>query len=180
MADHIYATITIGGDVPYEKIKGLAEAIATEGIFEIGTGRRMTNSDDVEKYLLACAQVNKNPTFYDDQAPWGQFEDLEEWLKENDIDFDRDTEPSYEYDGETQAYRHETEEVYVYLHNASDHPVVKENVLVNWVKWLQENQIKKVINEIIKFIDPYPKLKPFKIVLVQEVSSEELSEDIFR
>ena len=49
------------------------------------------------------------PCFSDDQARYGQFEELEKFLRQHDIHFDRKSDTKYEYDGETVIFRGDKE-----------------------------------------------------------------------
>lgn len=173
MADRLFAVIEIGGDVPSNLIQELAETIATEDVYSAENEAKMDDPEVVRQYLLDCAQERTNPEFYNDQVAWGEFDILEDWLEEHGVDFDRTTAPSGEYNGETYAYRHETDEEFHYVHDKDRNPIIKYSRLTQWVEWLKDGQIDLVIDEIKEHIEPFPPLKSFRIVEAHKEESDE-------
>jgi hypothetical protein len=107
MSDRISAEIWIGGNIPEAIVPDLCAAITDEGValewaessFQpktVGDLRTSLRENDKHVRLLWLC---------DDQASWGQFENLERFLREHQIPFTRRTEGRYEYDPEIVEYR---------------------------------------------------------------------------
>jgi len=54
----------------------------------------------VRAAIETAASKGETVRFTDDEARYGQFEELENWLTSHGIDFDRHSDARYEYDGE--------------------------------------------------------------------------------
>lgn len=98
MSDRFPGDITIGGKIPRQLLDELAGMIASEGVsidwqYAIDKGA-------VRVAIEAAADRGETIRFTDDQARFGQFEELENWLTSHGIDFDRHSDARYEYDGE--------------------------------------------------------------------------------
>ena len=78
MADHMAAEIHIGGKVRRSVVQALCTAITESGAsLEQGGGRCHLNTPD--ELLDACPADADEPRLlklYDDQARWGEFEEL--------------------------------------------------------------------------------------------------------
>lgn len=99
MADYMTAQITIGGGLPRRLVPGLCAAITKEGLsLEWGEARFCPQSAqellevrcevDGRLYLRLC----------DDDAAYGEFDQLEAFLFRHGIPYDRQSEGKYEYD----------------------------------------------------------------------------------
>jgi len=98
MSDHFPGEITIGGGIPRRLLDELAGMIASEGV---GLDWQYTlDKAAVKAAIEAAADRGETVRFTDDEACCGQFEDLENWLTNHGIDFDRHSDARYEYDGE--------------------------------------------------------------------------------
>ena len=98
MSDRFPAEITIGGNIPRRLLDKLAGMIASEGV-SIDWQYAMDKAA-VRAAIEAAASRGETARFTDDEACYGQFEDLENWLTSHGIDFDRHSDARYEYDGE--------------------------------------------------------------------------------
>jgi hypothetical protein len=65
---------------------------------------------------------------YDDQASWGEFDDLESFLQNHDIPFCRYTEGKYEYDAEVVAF-HPASGLVQWLSDHGHHAIVQASAL---------------------------------------------------
>jgi hypothetical protein len=106
MSEPIAAEIRIGGPVPATLVPGLCRAIAQERLsldwgdapFSPTTkGELLAARDDLDGALLL--------RFYDDQASYGEFEELEHFLQRHGIPFDRLSEPKWEFTALTVVFR---------------------------------------------------------------------------
>lgn len=106
MSERLAAEIRIGGKVRRSVALELCAVIATERI-SLDWGEAPFEPKTVDD-LLAARVDHDDKLFvlrlYDDQASWGEFDDLEEFLRENDIPFVRHTEGKYDYDPEVVAF----------------------------------------------------------------------------
>ena len=98
MSDRFPGEITIGGSIPRRLLDKLAEKIASEGVSI--DWQYALDKAAVRKAIDAAAEHSETVRFTDDEASYGQFEDLENWLTSHGIDFDRHSDARYEYDGE--------------------------------------------------------------------------------
>jgi len=106
MSERIAAEIQIGGKVRRSVADELCCVIVTEGV-SLEWGDRPFEPRTVDD-LLAARVDNGDGVLtlrlYDDQAPWGELDDLEEFLREKKIPFVRYTEGKYDYDPEAVAF----------------------------------------------------------------------------
>jgi len=107
MSEHIATEIWIGGRIPQSLVLRLCEAIRREGVsLEWGDAffQPCTAGD-----LLAVRKADDRevPLLWlcDDQARWGQFEAMEEFLRSEGIAFNRRSDAKSEYDGELVMFR---------------------------------------------------------------------------
>ena len=98
MSDHFPGDIAIGGDIPRRLLDELAERIASEGVSI--DWQYALDPAAVRAAIEAAAAKGQTVRFTDDEASYGQFGDLENWLTQHGIDFDRYSDARYEYDGE--------------------------------------------------------------------------------
>ena len=103
MSDRFPGDITIGGDIPHRLLDLLSEMIASEGVsidWQYTLGKAA-----VQKVIEDAVARKETVRFTDDEACYGQFEELEGFLVERGIHFDRHSDARYEYDGENAYYR---------------------------------------------------------------------------
>jgi hypothetical protein len=130
MSEHLPAEIKIGGKVRRSVAAALCEVIVGEGVaLDWGEGRfrpqtvnellaaRNDDSDDVP-LLRLC----------DDQASWGEFDDLERFLRDNDIAYIRHSDGKYDLDSEGAAFHPDTGLVQ-WLTDHNRNPVVRASEL---------------------------------------------------
>jgi len=102
MAERFPTHISIGGKVERAIIPALIDAINTEELqSDWGIGLPVLRSD---KELLERLEDGHLSFFHEERA-WGEFPDLEQFLVENGIPFNRSHSPRYEYDGELVQFR---------------------------------------------------------------------------
>ena len=88
MAEYMTATLTVGGRITRAQLKKIRKLAEIEGA-------------DMEISEISEQEI----TIIDDEAPWGKFEQLEQYLIEQRIPFNRHSEAKYEYDAEIVFYR---------------------------------------------------------------------------
>jgi hypothetical protein len=98
MSDRFPAEITIGGSIPRRLLDKLADMIASEGVSI--DWQYALDKAGVRAAIEAAAARGETVRFTDDEACYGQFDELENWLTSHGIDFDRHSDARYEYDGE--------------------------------------------------------------------------------
>lgn len=101
MADRFPGDITIGGSIPRRLLDKLAGMIASEGVSI--DWQHALDKAAIREAIDGAAARGETVRFTDDEACYGQFEELENWLTSHGIDFDRHSDARYEYDGE-KAY----------------------------------------------------------------------------
>jgi hypothetical protein len=102
MSERFPAVITIGGKIPRKLIPDLIDVINTSG-----AGVEWGNHNTFEglETLTEVVGNNDHLVLCDDEARYGEFEDLECFLRNNDIPFDRHSAAWYEYDGDIVSFR---------------------------------------------------------------------------
>jgi hypothetical protein len=103
MPESIAAEISIGGEVPRLLIPALASAISDQGVSDEWGGSCLSEDQVIE--IINDVNANNVATFYDDQARYGQFDELEEFCMKNKVDFDRHSDAKYEYSAEISKCR---------------------------------------------------------------------------
>ncbi len=98
MSDRFPAEITIGGNIPRRLLDELTGMIASESVSL--DWQYALDQSAVRAAIETAAAKCETVRFTDDEACYGQFEELENWLTRHDIDFDRHGDARYEYDGE--------------------------------------------------------------------------------
>ena len=98
MSDRFPGEITIGGMIHRRLLDELAGMIASEGVSI--DWQYTIDKAAVLAAIEAAAARGETVRFTDDEACYGQFEDLENWLTSHGIDIDRHSDARYEYDGE--------------------------------------------------------------------------------
>ena len=99
MADRFPASITIGGRIPRRLLYELAGVIATQGVCA-DWGDRYLEKAEIARDIRKAAEKGETVRFVNDQAVCGEFDDLESWLTDHGIDFDRHNDARYEYDSQ--------------------------------------------------------------------------------
>lgn len=103
MSDYIPASISIGGNVLRKLVPGLLGAIDADGL-KHNWGEPLL-AWTAERLLEQAADNDGLLWLCDEEARGGSFDELEEWLEENDIPFDRRSDAKFEYDGGIQYFR---------------------------------------------------------------------------
>lgn len=106
MSDYIAAYIRIGGAVPQRLVDPLCKAIAQQHLsLDWGDARFVpTGAEDLldVRTNVYGADVLQ---LYNDDAPWGEFMDLEKFLVENGIGFDRFHEAKFDTNARLTQFR---------------------------------------------------------------------------
>ena len=102
MSDRMAAEIWLGGTISNALAEELCAVIRDSGAsLEWGGGVFVPHS--VKELMEANDEGHLH--LYDDDRVWGEFADLEEFLREHKIPYDRQTASRYEYDAEEAIYR---------------------------------------------------------------------------
>jgi hypothetical protein len=178
MAERMAAEIHVGGKITPELAEELCGCLRTAGVQpEYGSGHfEPQNASE-----LLQAKDGDHLRFYDDEATWGEFADLEEFLEEHGIPFDRYSDGKYEYDCEVKRFRPEIG-VSICVTNKSGLSMV-EAVSLKPVEralkrlpvefknkglsmaglWKRIERIEKLLRK--KLPDEMPRLPPFRIIV---------------
>ena len=109
MSETIAAEIRVGGKVALSLVPDLCQRIAQEGVaLDWGEGQFSPTTkedllearEDRDGAILLC--------LYDDQARFGEFAELETFLREQSVSFDRLSEAKYEYAAQIVSFRPDT------------------------------------------------------------------------
>lgn len=180
MSDRMAAEIWIGGKVPVELVPDLCATIGGEYVaLEWGDARFQPHT--AEDLLQACREDHRGVGLLwlcHDEARWGEFEDLEGFLREHGIAFTRHTAARYEYDAETVEHRRQSGLVALAT-NGSREPVVPASKLTPVEKSLAKGidqlgrgkttgglrNLKRAMRLLREELPPaVPPLEPFEIV----------------
>jgi len=101
MADHFPGEIHIGGPIPRAVLQKLIRAAVDEGVSVEGYGGPDADAEALQKAFQEGAVVH----LYADQARYGMFALLEQFLVKHRIHFDRSSEAFCEYNAEVVWYR---------------------------------------------------------------------------
>ena len=99
MADRMAAEIWIGGKLP----RSLLENFPISDLRLDRDHNRLRSSTEAD--ILAARDEDGLLYFADDEAAWGEFEELEGWLREHNLPFQRHAEGKYEHPAETIEFR---------------------------------------------------------------------------
>jgi len=102
MSDRIAAEIVIGGKLKRANLDEFLKAVKDQGV-SLEWGDKFFEPTG-EKDLLDGVS-GEVLVLRDDQAPWGEFEDLEKACRETGLSYDRSAEARYEFDGEVVRWR---------------------------------------------------------------------------
>ena len=102
MGERFPAIILIGGQVPRSLIPDLIDVINASDVGLLWGGRVCFDGHDS---LIAVLDEQGHLILCDDEASYGVFQDLECFLQNNNIAFDRHSDARYEYDGELVSFR---------------------------------------------------------------------------
>jgi hypothetical protein len=186
MSEHIAAEIRIGGRVPASLVPALCQSIAHEAVaLDWGDGRfSPTTKDELLEARGDCDGVLLL-RLYDSEAPRGQFEQLEHFLQEHGIPYDRLSDPKYEYMAQLAMFRSGTDPLELPT-DPQHRPTVLANELEPvanslslLIRYLEEGDVQKAVETVTqtqellqKSLPPaVPPLPAFDIV-------EEPSEDV--
>lgn len=102
MADHMRAELMIGGPVPRRLIPELVRVVKTE---YLTVDDDCFDADDEEEILGFVDNQDGLLCLANEEARYGAFNELETFLVENEIAFDRCSWPKYEFGGSIRSYR---------------------------------------------------------------------------
>ena len=98
MSDYFPGEITLGGSIPRRLLDELAGVVVAHGVsldWQYALDRAA-----VRAAIETAAAKGETVRFTDDQAAYGQFDELERWLTSHGIGYDRHSDARYEYDAE--------------------------------------------------------------------------------
>lgn len=163
MADYFWGEIEIGGPVPLSLVERLLGEIG-QHVDRDSIGTRFTAADPAS--LLA--QLDENTGLLhlvNEQARYGQFEELEEFLRNHEIAYDRRSFGKYEFTPEEARFRPGMDEPAVRLLTHDDTPVADWRDVHEARKLLEGGHAKAALAKLCQVLGPeVPPLAPFEIV----------------
>jgi hypothetical protein len=99
MADRMAAEIWLGGKLP----RSLLEEFPISGLCLNWDNARLLSSEEAD--ILAARDEDGLLHFADAEAAWGEFQELEAWLREHNLPFRRRSEGKYEHSPELVEFR---------------------------------------------------------------------------
>ena len=98
MADYFAAKIRIGGRISQHLIDDIANIVVLNGITTEYGGTSFASRDEAKQHILDCIGNKEVLVFQDDQARYGLFPELEDFLQINKIDYDKHSDGYTEFD----------------------------------------------------------------------------------
>ncbi len=107
MADYVPAWIEIGGQIPRELVPELLACIQREVLCDDFGGSKITATSADELFVLAQDEEGNPSTLklYDEGAHNGQFDQLESFLEQRGVAFDRHSDAGDEFSSELLRFR---------------------------------------------------------------------------
>ena len=167
MSDRIATEIRIGGQVKRDLVPALLEAIEREGLeadWDVAMPRLGTE-EDLSKHLSKDGVLR----FCASYAVWGSLPDLETFLVENGIAFDRHHGPYADYSGETRRYRPGVKEPIAYLADDGGNFLIEATAVKDVRHCLKSTRGKRGVRGALRKLDrllagtDIPDLAPFLI-----------------
>jgi hypothetical protein len=161
MADRMAARIEIGGDVPEQLVDELVSLIVDSGAgFEWG---ERTDEEETRAAIEAAVAGSEPLALTDDEATWGRFEPLEDWLIEQRIPWRRHSSAKYEYDAEIVWFLPGMEEPETVAANEDANVLVPLDDLRGLLERCSGAAVETALRDIVAANTP-PDLPPLRIV----------------
>ena len=163
MADYFWGEIEIGGPVRRRLVKKLLGAIGDK--MDRGREGVKFTATDPASLLEELDESTGYLHLVNEQARYGQFEELEEFLQNHGIAFNRRSSGKYEFTPEEVRFRPGMKGPEVRLMTHDDKPVVDWLEVDEARQLLQAGKAKAALAKLRKVLGPaVPKLKRFEIV----------------
>ena len=106
MSDYMAAEIRIGGSILQSTVAPLCDAICQQNV-SLEWGDSLFVPTSAVELLDACQEIDgvKLLRLCDDQATWGEFDELEEFLQQRLVSYRRHRDGKFEHDSEVVEYR---------------------------------------------------------------------------
>lgn len=161
MADYFWGEIEIGGPVPLSLVEGLLGEIGR--VDRDRDGNPFTATDPAT-LLEQLDETTGYLRLTNEQARYGQFEELEEFLREHGIAYDRRSFGKYEFTPEEALFRPDMGLV-VRLMTHDDAPVADWQEVDEARQLLESGQTEAALAKLREALGPeVPKLARFEIV----------------
>jgi len=150
MSDPMYGKIIIGGKLKKKLVPELIEAIK-ENVWNEFSG------EDIKSMVEACKQNPEAIEFYEPQAKYGWFEELENFCQEHGLTFYRFSGGGYECPPEVCSWDGDKKEEYYTTCDTNEHPVLDRDDVYQFIVPIEElvkdpTKIPLYINE--RYSDP--------------------------
>ena len=175
MSERMSAWIAIGGTVPRALVPELCGTIIREQLsqdwdgdpFEPEDEEDLTDALDHEGHLFLC----------DHEARWGQFDDLEKFLRQHGIPYDRHSSAKYEYDAQLAQFRPGLD-IRCDLASEDGRPLVDRDEVEKVRDALRAGKVEEARTLVEKLCPEISELPPFQVVdgdviVVMDDSDEE-------
>lgn len=163
MSDRIPALIEIGGPIPRALVPKLLRRIKAEGLRWNWCEEPVAASTPEELLTELKRHDSEVLSIGDDQAAWGEFE-LEDFLMEHNITFDRRSDAKYEYDGLLVRFRPGMKEPAETLATQDGDPTIPLDELRPIQELLRHGQHQQALAALDTLLDAIPHLPPLSIV----------------
>jgi hypothetical protein len=140
MSDTMTVHITLGGRVPRLLVPELCAVIRSQSV-ALDWDQEWFQPEAEQDLLNACASADgPTPLFLCDHcAPWGEFRELQEFLVQHQLPFDRQHDAKFEFSSELLCFRPEMGSFH-FLTNSDERIVVLAENLLPAVELLKQVQ----------------------------------------
>lgn len=173
MSDRFPGLIDIGGEIKTpEQFHSMASAIASQGVSH-DWGDADVDVSDVVEMVFDPDRDNAPLKLMDDQARSGEFEELEETLRELGIPYQRHSDTKYEYDGELAWWQPGMKKAGVVNATQDGEPTVtlKELKEAMQMDGRSITETLHAVEQLIKEKSP-PRLPPLTVLFTKEQYEE--------
>jgi hypothetical protein len=159
MGDYFAGDIEIGGKISRKDLNELIEKILEGGL------KKDYNFLYTRGELVEAFATQKSVSLCDDQAKYGEFPELEAWLIEHKIPFDRHSDARYEYDAVNTYCRVEDNKVILNtLYSTQDGADLLDKGCIGSIVNDSGLTDTEKINELQRIINKVESLPPIEII----------------
>ena len=163
MADYAPAWIEIGGPLPRELVQGLLDCIRAHGLSDDfgGSPIKAVSADDLLELAQDADGHVDTLKLYDERAHNGQFDNLEWFLEQHDIGFDRHGDGVAEFSPEVVRFRPGWPAPTVTLTDGMGREMIQTEYIVEALQMLRAGDLAKAITFLAQLANEgVPPLQP--------------------
>jgi hypothetical protein len=167
MSDYFPGSIEIGGKVPKALAQELVDAVVNAGAAEGDDwGGEGWEPETPEDLLKSAKESGGTLRLCNDQARYGEFDELEEFCRLNGIAYSRHSDAKYEYDAENVEFRPGMEGPETFFSNSSSNVQISQDEIKREVyPLLEKGKAKEALAKLKELAgENIPALEPLEFV----------------